>query len=130
MNTRNAEFTLRTFKRFEDNAATAYSNAAPVSGGSTPDVEAITHVGRALAKRAEPRKVLLVLIDGGTQRADAIAAECRHLKRMGVAVVAVGLNYSPGGFPRVVRVYSMRDLAGTMMRTACDAVAREFEAQS
>jgi len=122
---RYSDVTLSVLKDYSDAPAHGFANlASPYASGSTPDLEATAMVGAELAKRSEQRRVLLLLVDGGSGRDADMAREVANLKRRGVVTIAIGINYEPRGFEHSVAVYSLNDLGGAAFRKVCEVIAR------
>jgi len=118
---------LRLLKDFDDAPAVAYAGLSqPYASGGTPDNAAVRGAGKILAKRNEGRRVLLVIIDGGTNRNDAMRAEVDALARQGVTVIAVGIGMTPSkrAFPFSASVNSVADLGSEAFRAMLDAVRK------
>jgi cobalamin biosynthesis protein CobT len=81
--------------------------------------------GVELLARPEARKVLMLMIDGGTGRHEQTAKEVAMLKRRGVVTIAIGIAHEPEGYEHAVNVQDLNDLGGAAFRKLCDVVARE-----
>lgn len=122
---------LSVIKDYDDAPARAYGCLTKqYAAGCTPDLEAVHAVGAELARRPEARKVLICIVDGGSNRDDEMAKEIKALERRGVVTVAVGIQYEPEGYKYAVNVQSLNDLGGAAMRAVCAAVAKDAESRS
>jgi Mg-chelatase subunit ChlD len=95
--------------------------------GGTPILTAVAHGINALKTRRAGRRVLLVVTDGDLREWDHLRELSATAKRMGIAVIGVGIGQALGrGFPLCIRVDKLGDLGGSAMALLTQALRREF----